>query len=54
MYHNKKENTVFVRMYDPDTQGDKMSYTAASLGITVDSKFFKRSDYDDVFVPLNA
>ena len=54
VYHNKKENTVFVRMYDPDTQGDSMSYTAASLGITVDSKFFKRSDYDDVFVPLSA
>ncbi len=52
VYHNINENIVYIRVYDPTDKSGEKTYTPEELGVTADSKFYKRSLYSDMFVPL--
>jgi hypothetical protein len=46
VYHNKQKDLVYVRIHG------KGFFTPEELGITMESKFFKHTHDDDVFVPM--
>lgn len=52
VYHNINENLVYVRVHDPTAKKGEKTCTPEELGVTADSKFYKRNTYSDMFEPL--
>jgi hypothetical protein len=52
VYHNCKENIIYIRFHDPTAKSGEKVCTPEELGITADSAFYKRNPYSDMFEPL--